>query len=51
LTSHEEAPTESENTAAGTPEAPPVGPRGWALLFAREPVAARVPVGTVNGRK
>jgi hypothetical protein len=44
LTSHEEAPTESENTAAGTPEAPPAGPLGWALLFARVAAWLVVPV-------
>ncbi|MDQ3792538.1 MAG: hypothetical protein M3341_07845, partial [Actinomycetota bacterium] len=44
MTSHEEAPTESENTAAGTPEAPPAGPLGWALLFARVAAWLVVPI-------
>ena len=48
MTSHEEAPTESENTAAGRPEAPPAGPRGWALLFARVAAWLVVPVYDVG---
>ena len=44
MTSHEEVPTESENTAAGKPAAPPSRSRGWALLFARVVAWLVVPV-------
>jgi len=44
LTSREEAPTESENTAAGRPEAPPAQSGGWALLFARVAAWLVVPI-------
>ena len=43
MTSREGVPTESEHTAAGRPEAPPAGLRGWAL-FARVVAWLVVPV-------